>query len=266
MISGAYAPFGTGVGWLAPDGSVTLGATFGSISAMASIDLRMPLPIAVPRARGQTLDGDLQRLLVGGGRLDQLGVPGEGDDADLRARLLALDERQGGRLGGLQAAGLNIGLAHAARDVEGEDDRRLAGRHAHDLHRAGQRDDQAGQRQEEQGKGQMAPQPRIAGQRRAHQRQAGVAQRRPAAGAAPRYRPRSAAAPVPAGAGTPAKVSLIDTLHCAGPLRSPTQGKRPSHSSDNAPPISKTRMPAPANSAVTSVFCGLITSCGLRLS
>ena len=49
MISGAYAPFGTGVGAMPGDVSVTLGATFLSISAIASSDLRMPLPIAVLR-------------------------------------------------------------------------------------------------------------------------------------------------------------------------------------------------------------------------
>src|SRR5215213_5467084 len=49
MISGAYAPLGTGVGAMPGDESVTLGATFLSISAIASSDLRIPLPFAALR-------------------------------------------------------------------------------------------------------------------------------------------------------------------------------------------------------------------------
>ena len=48
-MSGAYAPFGTGVGGTPGRDAVTLGATPGSISAIASIEVRMPLPIAVRR-------------------------------------------------------------------------------------------------------------------------------------------------------------------------------------------------------------------------
>src|SRR5690349_12423758 len=48
-MSGAYAPFGTGVGATPAEVSVTLGATLLSISAIASIALRIPLPIAVLR-------------------------------------------------------------------------------------------------------------------------------------------------------------------------------------------------------------------------
>ena len=49
-----------------------------------------------PTCGGQALHGDFQCLLVRGGRLDHFRIPGEGDQADLGAGLLALDERQGG--------------------------------------------------------------------------------------------------------------------------------------------------------------------------
>ena len=49
MMSGAYAPLTTGAGAVPVDESVTLFATDGSISEMASIEARMPSPIAVRR-------------------------------------------------------------------------------------------------------------------------------------------------------------------------------------------------------------------------
>src|SRR5262245_7286569 len=68
MISGAYAPLGTGVGATSVDGSLRLGATLGSTSAMTSSDLRIPLPIAVlrPVVRLSTAVSSASWSLVGG--------------------------------------------------------------------------------------------------------------------------------------------------------------------------------------------------------
>ena len=105
MMSGAYAPCGTGVGCGSRESLVVLGAT-------AGIDLgdgiqRFKNPAADRRAPpgGQTFNRGLQRFHVRGGRLDHLGITRKCHDADLRGGLLPLDERQGGGLGGLQAAG-----------------------------------------------------------------------------------------------------------------------------------------------------------------
>ena len=71
----------------------------------------------------------------------------------------------------------HVGRAHAARDVDRQDDRGLVGRHAGDHDRPGDRHGQPGEGQREQGEGQVAAHERRAGQGFADQDQAGVADR-----------------------------------------------------------------------------------------
>ena len=79
-------------------------------------------------------------VLVGRRRHDQLGEAGEGDDADAGAGHLVLDEGAGRLLGHGQAVGLDVGGAHRARHVEGQDDRRAPERHVDRDLRPGRRD------------------------------------------------------------------------------------------------------------------------------
>ena len=177
---------GTGAGALpGAESSVWLGATALSTSAMASIDLRMALPTAVRRPVASVVIDVEQDLLVGGGRLDDLGEAGEGDDPDLGGRALALDELGRGGFGGQQPVGLDVGGAHAARDVDGEDHRRLSGRHRHDRDRARGGQDQAGDAEGEQRERQVAPDARAAWRRLVDERQAGVPDAGPAASGHP---------------------------------------------------------------------------------
>src|SRR5215831_14172049 len=68
MMSGTYAPLGTGTGLTPVELSDTLGATFLSISAMASMAFRMPLPMAVLRPVARLLIAAISESLsvVGG--------------------------------------------------------------------------------------------------------------------------------------------------------------------------------------------------------
>ncbi len=93
---------------------------------MASMAARMPLPTAVPTAGGEAVHGVEQHLLVARGYLDELREAREGDDADTGGGRLLLDEVRGRRLGGQQPAGLDVGRAHAARHVHGQQDGRPA--------------------------------------------------------------------------------------------------------------------------------------------
>ena len=130
MMSGAYAPCGTGVGATPDDVSLTLGATLLSISAIASSALRMPLPIAVPRPVVRLSTAVCSASLISCGRLDQLGKTRKRNEADLGARLLALNERYRRRLSRLQATRRNIHRAHTPGSINGKDNRSLVGGHA----------------------------------------------------------------------------------------------------------------------------------------
>ena len=93
-------------------------------------------PSATPRCHARARS----RAAASGGRSRRARWPGslvgcwtampgiaEGDDADHDARRLALDEVGCGRDRGGHAGRLEVGGGHAARDVEREDDRALAG-------------------------------------------------------------------------------------------------------------------------------------------
>jgi hypothetical protein len=82
---------------------------------------------------------------------------------------LLLDERQGRRLGSLDTRRIDVVLAHASGDVQRQHDGDLAGRYGNNADGARQRHDQAGQRQEEDGEGEMAAHTHEAGQRCTHQ-------------------------------------------------------------------------------------------------
>ena len=163
----------------------------------------------------------------------------------------------GGRgFGGLQAVGRDVGGAHAARDVHRQDDGRLAGRHADDRHRPAPWP----------GPGWPAPmmnrangrwrRSREAGRQRvAHQRQAGVAHgRRSAAPQHPDIGP-------PTSTGSRARSSRkpghSEVHHAATWSAASSERQR-------QPPASRTSTPAPANSEVTSISSGLITSCSVE--
>jgi len=107
---------------------------------------------------GQAFHRACEPFLVGRRRLHQLCVAGERHHGDLGRGSLALDKRQRGGLGGPEPVGRDIVLQHAARNVDGQDNRRPAARHRHQADRAPQGDDQAAEREHQQGKGQMAPQ------------------------------------------------------------------------------------------------------------
>ena len=187
------------------------------------------------------------------------------------AGLLALDERDGGLLGGLQAVRRDIGRAHAARHVDRQDDRRLVRRHADDRHRARQGDDQAGQRRAmNSANGQMPPQLR-ARQRRAHQRQARIAYREtpppPQHPDIGRDQQRDHHQEQDRKPGHRVLIRYLRSRRIARDrVHAASYGTRPNHRSEQMPPISITSMPAPAKSAVTSVRSGLTTNCEPRFS
>ena len=67
-----------------------------------------------------------------------------------------LNEGEGGFLSCLEAAGLNIARAHAARNIHGQDDGSLVGGQVQDGRRASQGKYQAGETKKEQGERKMA--------------------------------------------------------------------------------------------------------------
>ena len=79
-----------------------------------------------------------------------------------------------GDFGGFHAGRLEIGGAHAARNVEGQDDRADHARDADHGLRTGQRDDQDGQRQQEESRGDMTAYAKPASLRRLYQPQLAV--------------------------------------------------------------------------------------------
>ena len=110
----------------------------------------MPCPSEVPRSGRQALDRREHRGLVVRRRLDRQPGVAERDDADDDAGGLALDEGLGGRLGRVHPGRLEVVGRHAARDVEGEDDRALRAGQADRGLRPGQGDHQDGQSGDEQ--------------------------------------------------------------------------------------------------------------------
>jgi hypothetical protein len=129
---------------------------------MASMDLRVALPIA-------------QSLLVLGRRDDDLGEIGEGDDPHPRPRRQLIDEGQGRLLRHRQPIGVDVGGAHASRDVQRQDDRGAAERDFDLGHRARHRQAQAGQSAHVEREGEMAAPPSAFRQRLADEGQAGIA-------------------------------------------------------------------------------------------
>ena len=94
--------------------SVMLGATFLSTWEIASIAVRIPLPIAVLRPTDQTLDRRIQQIPITRRRLDEFCKRRECNQTDLCIGALPLNERQRRIFGGLDARGLDIGGAHAS--------------------------------------------------------------------------------------------------------------------------------------------------------
>ena len=113
------------------------GATDGSISAIASIEVRIAWPMAVPRdvCRFFIATSSLSRV---GGRRDQFGGrPGERHQSDSRPVHLRLDEIGRGLLRRVQPVRRDVGRAHRTGDVQGQHDRRRVGRHGHRLSSGG---------------------------------------------------------------------------------------------------------------------------------
>ena len=109
----------------------------------------MPWPSEVPRCGVRRLMAARIGVLVVGGRLHREAAIAEGHHADHHAGRLALHEVRGGGLGRVHAGGLQVVGGHAARDVEGQDDRALDARHADHRLRPGQRHGQDGQPEQE---------------------------------------------------------------------------------------------------------------------
>ena len=141
-MSGTYAPSTTGSGSTPGRPGITDRATFGSTSAMASIDGEDPAPDRRPAPGRQALDRVDQGLLVGRRRLDHRGEPAERHEPDLGPRRLARHELDRGLLGRLDARRVDVGRAHAPRHVHREDDRRRVGGHAEHDHGPPERDHQ----------------------------------------------------------------------------------------------------------------------------
>ena len=96
---------------------------------MASMDDWIPLPMAVrrPVVRLRIASATRSRSAVGASMTAANAA--ERHEADPRACRLALDERDGGLLRRLEPGGLDVGGAHAPRDVHREDHRRLVAGH-----------------------------------------------------------------------------------------------------------------------------------------
>jgi len=126
----------------------------------------------------QALDRILQHFLIGRGRLDQLCKTGEGHQADLRVGALPLNERERRRFGRQQAIRLDVGGAHAARDIHGEHDGNLPRRHGDDGHRSTECKHQTEQRGKEQRERNVTPPAGALRQCFTDQRKAGIAHSR----------------------------------------------------------------------------------------
>ena len=87
----------------------------------------MPWPSEVPRCGREPVDRGEDRRLVVGRRLDRRARVAERHDADRRRPAAGARRRRGGGLGRLHPGRLEVVGGHAAGDVEGEDDRALAG-------------------------------------------------------------------------------------------------------------------------------------------
>ena len=246
-MAGAYAPVGTG------GGADVRWRVLAQARRDALVDLGDGIERGEDRAAdgrpatgGQARDDVEQDLLVVRRRLDDLGEPGERDDPDLGARTLALDERRRRGLRGEQSVGRDVGRAHAPRHVHREDDGRLAGRQADDVHRPGHGDREGADREHEQRERQVAPDPRGAGRRLADQRKTGIPQ------------PGTSAPQVPDPDGDQDRHQAEQQEERR--RQQVRHGSRPSQARDATPPTSRTSRPTPAKSEVTSIGSGLVTS------
>jgi len=112
---------------------------------------------ARPLDRSQHLAADARGLL------DHEASVAEGDDADLDGLGLRLHEGSSRRLGCVDAGGLEILGAHAVRHVEGEDDGALLPGQAQRHLRAGERDEQQDEADQEEGEGHVKERTAAAG-------------------------------------------------------------------------------------------------------
>jgi hypothetical protein len=97
-------------------------------------------------------------LLVVGRCLNDGGGAGKGHDAEPHGGGQFVDEGLGGILRGHQAVGLDIGRAHAERNVHGHRDRHVLRWQHHRGRRTRERHDGGRHRQQEQGRRNMATQ------------------------------------------------------------------------------------------------------------
>ena len=99
-------------------------------------DSTMPLPIAVPRCSWKRSIAAMTSSRLSVGACTTAAVPANDDDADLDVARQVGDERLGRLLRGDQAVRLDVGGAHAARDVHRQDDRLLRRRQRDQRRRA----------------------------------------------------------------------------------------------------------------------------------
>ena len=160
-------------------------ATFGSTSAIASIDARMPLPIAVRRPVVRLLIASTRACwsVVGGwitaARPLNATSPISEPDAWLVTNSIAAFSAASRRVGSMSVEHMLPDTSIARMIVV-----RVGGHAEHD-HGPAERDHQGRDRRREQRERQVAPQPRRAGHGRPDQRQARVARRRPPPALAP---------------------------------------------------------------------------------
>ena len=147
-------------------------------------DRRVDLGDGVERGQDALADGGAERGGQAAERADQLpGVRGgrdeddggarEGDEADVRAARLGLDESGGRLLGGGDPVRLHVRGAHGAGDVQGEHDRRGRRRDRHGRLRAGGTDREHGQAKRQERCGDAPPPARAAGHGRPDERDRG---------------------------------------------------------------------------------------------
>ncbi len=86
----------------------------------------MPLPIAGTALNRQAINGGENCDVISGGGLDKCRHIRKGNNADAGIRVLQFDERARGGFGGFKSIGFQIGRAHTAGDIDGENDSRLA--------------------------------------------------------------------------------------------------------------------------------------------
>ncbi len=238
-VPGFCAGGGGVPGTPAPTTSPT-GFTSLLISAMASSDFSMAAPIAVPRPVVRASMAAGENLAVGRRRHGELGVAGEHDQPQPGARRQIGHEVPRRPLGGGDAVRVDVGRAHRAGHVEGEDDRRPRRRHV--LHHlgAGRRHAEHAQAGEQRPQWKVAPPPRAPGQHRAQQGDARVAHR--------------LLAPAAHGQEVDAQHQRDGQEHDQG--ERPFEGHQttlPNHRTESSAPMSISTAPPAANRPETSV-------------